>query len=93
MAKSKIDVRRIAGTLGGVIDGVDLSKELDSEAVEQIRRAFHEHLVIFFRGQDLLPEKYLAFWDNRASQHNPVDDYHGYKRILHRITLAGDTPM
>jgi taurine dioxygenase len=35
----------------------------------------------------------LAFWDNRCTQHNPVNDYHGFKRIMHRITLAGDTPI
>ncbi len=34
----------------------------------------------------------IAFWDNRASQHNPVNDYHGYKRLMHRITLAGEKP-
>jgi taurine dioxygenase len=34
----------------------------------------------------------LAFWDNRCTQHNPVNDYHGYRRIMHRITLAGETP-
>ncbi|MFM8547970.1 MAG: TauD/TfdA dioxygenase family protein [Betaproteobacteria bacterium] len=34
----------------------------------------------------------VAFWDNRCAQHNPVNDYHGFRRILHRITLAGDTP-
>ena len=34
----------------------------------------------------------LAFWDNRAAQHNPVNDYHGYRRVMHRITLAGDRP-
>ena len=34
----------------------------------------------------------LAFWDNRCAQHNPVNDYHGFRRIMHRITLAGDTP-
>jgi taurine dioxygenase len=34
----------------------------------------------------------LAFWDNRAAQHNPVNDYHGQRRVMHRITLAGDVP-
>jgi taurine dioxygenase len=34
----------------------------------------------------------LAFWDNRCTQHNPINDYHGFRRVMHRITLAGDRP-
>ena len=34
----------------------------------------------------------LALWDNRCAQHNPVNDYHGYRRVMLRITLAGDVP-
>ena len=34
----------------------------------------------------------IALWDNRCAQHNPVNDYHGYRRVMHRITLQGDRP-
>jgi taurine dioxygenase len=34
----------------------------------------------------------IAFWDNRCTQHNPINDYHGYRRVMHRITLEGDRP-
>jgi len=35
----------------------------------------------------------IAFWDNRCVQHNPVNDYHGFRRVMHRITLQGDRPV
>ena len=35
----------------------------------------------------------LAFWDNRCAQHNPINDYHGFRRVMHRVTLAGEVPQ
>jgi taurine dioxygenase len=34
----------------------------------------------------------IAFWDNRCTQHFPLNDYTGHERLLHRITLKGDVP-
>lgn len=57
----RIEVRPIAGALGAEIDGVDIARPLDDEIVTQIRRALLDHLVIFFRGQKLSPQKQVAF--------------------------------
>ncbi len=32
----------------------------------------------------------LAVWDNRRALHYPVNDYNGYRRVMHRITIEGE---
>ena len=60
MGTSTLDVRPIAGALGAEIHGVDLARELGDATIAAIRAAWLEHLVIFFRGQNLTPEQLLG---------------------------------
>ncbi|PYO02302.1 MAG: taurine dioxygenase [Candidatus Rokuibacteriota bacterium] len=60
-AMTSIAVHPVAGALGAEISGVDLARDLSDEIVTAIRRAWLEHLVIFFRDQDLSPKQFLDF--------------------------------
>ena len=31
----------------------------------------------------------IAIWDNRATWHKAINDYHGYRRLMHRVTVEG----
>ena len=35
----------------------------------------------------------VAFWDNRAAQHQALWDYHPQRRFGYRVTVCGDAPF
>lgn len=51
----------LTGAIGAEISGVDLSKPLADDVFAEIHRAFLDHLVIFFRDQDITPDQHKAF--------------------------------
>lgn len=35
----------------------------------------------------------MAVWDNRRVLHFPINDYNGYRRLMHRITIEGERTL
>ena len=59
------------------------------------------HLLDFLYRQAAYPEHQcrfrwtpgsIAFWDNRSTQHYAASDYYPNRRVMERITVAGDRP-
>lgn len=61
MRNRRLEVAPVAGALGAEILGIDLAQDLDDASFAEIRQAFHEHSVIFFRDQSITPEQHVAF--------------------------------
>ena len=47
-------------TIGAEISGIDLGKGLSDQQFLEVSRALTEHLVVFFRDQDMTPEQHKA---------------------------------
>lgn len=65
----------------------------DDESAPLLRFLFEHQIKPEFCCRWRWPADCIAIWDNRAAMHYPVNDYHGYRRVMHRITLAGTRPV
>jgi taurine dioxygenase len=77
---------RITPAVGAEVVGVDV-KTLDESTFAQLRRAFDEHGVLFFRDQNLSPNDHIAFaqrWGtiNINRFFKPVDGYPQIAQVL-----------
>jgi alpha-ketoglutarate-dependent taurine dioxygenase len=60
LAPTDLEVTRLSGSIGAVINGVDL-READDDAIARIRQAWLDHKVVFFPGQHLDEAEHQAF--------------------------------
>lgn len=71
MDYEQITVSPLCPALGAEISGIDLSLPVEGAKADEIRRAFSEYLVLFFRDQDITPAQQVAF----AELFGPVGAY------------------
>ena len=62
--KERLDIRPLSDVIGAEIRGVDLSKPLDADTVAALKDAWHEHIVLLFRDQDIDTDQQIAFAEN-----------------------------
>ena len=60
-SSTKLDVTPIAGALGAEVRSIDLRRPVSDDALEAVRAALLEHLVLFFPGQGLEPAQHRDF--------------------------------
>jgi taurine dioxygenase len=58
---TSIEIFPVTGTIGADVHGVDPSRPLDDSTVDEIRKAWLDHLVLFFRNVDVTPEEQIRF--------------------------------
>ena len=54
-------VKPLSGSVGALIEGLDLSCDQDADVIAEIRQAWLDHLVIFFRDQHLSDKRLMTF--------------------------------
>jgi len=90
-AYQRIRLQPISGSLGTIVQGVDLSEDLDEETYAEIKRALLENLVIFFRDQDITPEQQIAFGRRFGDLHiHPfIPHLEAHEEILRLTSKSG----
>lgn len=75
MAELPFSIDPVTPTIGAEIAGLDLSRPLDPATLDAVYRALIDHLVIFFRDQDLTPAAHLAFAESFGEIDKPHPIY------------------
>jgi len=87
------DVKPISGSIGAEILGINLAAEPGHNVIAAIRQTWLEHGVVFFRDQELLPAKFLAFAERFGEmvEYPFIKGIEGFPGIIPVIKLEHET--
>ena len=77
-------IQKVAGALGAQVNGVDLRQPISPDLAASIRQALLDHLVIFFRDQDLTPDQFMRFAEpmGQPVEYPFVKGLEGYPKVI-----------
>src|SRR5688572_19724233 len=95
LTAADVTVRPVTPTIGAEVIGVDLGTAPDDEQVmRRIEQALYDHLVLFFRDQDITDEQQVRFagWFGPYEQHPFAkhDPDHPNMTVLDQMTPQDD---
>ena len=84
---STLQVDPVSPVIGGEVSGIDLTSPLDDATLHALKQALAQHLVLFFRDQDLTVERHKALGRQFGSLHvhpaAPKDAEHPEVLVVH----------
>jgi taurine dioxygenase len=83
MDYSLIEVKPITGAVGAEIYGINLNKEISKDQFKEVKKAFGQYGVIFFRDQKLSPDQEINFAEQwgKININRFFTNLYGYPKI------------
>jgi taurine dioxygenase len=69
MRNDTVRIEPLTGYIGAEVFGLDLREPLDDQSYATVHRALMEHLVVFFRDQELTPDQHVALGQRFGELH------------------------
>ena len=95
MAKTQLNVSPLTAAIGAEISGISLGEPLSSGIGDAIYQALLDHQVLFFRDQDIPPQRHLEFAQSFGELDTPHPVYAhvpGFERIVMLANDASNPP-